>query len=135
MAGTSAVLEAEREDPGCRAVVHCSTTSLLINQRVVEAERASRVPWLDEEDGHAVPARNKYGRSKQEAEKLCREFGQYVVRLTVLCLPRCFPEDLLQPSPVLLANVKANELLGHHATVVDVVSATHLAAAPPASSS
>ena len=78
VAGTSAVL-----DPGCRAVVHCSTTSLLINQRVVEAERAGRIPWLDEEDRHVVPARNKYRRSKQDAEKLCREFGQDVARLTV----------------------------------------------------
>ena len=108
VAGTRAVLEAAREDPGCRAVVHCSTTSLLINQRVVEAERAGHVPWLDEEDGHAVPTRNNYGRSKQQAEKLCREFCQDVARLTVLRLPRCFPEDLLQPSPLLLVNVKAN---------------------------
>ena len=77
---TRAVLEAARAAPGCRAVVNCSTTSLLINQRVVEAERAGRVNWLDEEDGHAVPARNKYGRNKQEAEKLCPEFGQDVAR-------------------------------------------------------
>ena len=86
------------------------------------------VTWLDEEDGHGVPARNKYGRSKQEAEKLCREFGQDVARLTVLRLPRCFPEDLLQPSSLSLANVKANELLGRRAALVNVVSAILLAA-------
>lgn len=128
--GSRYILEAGHSEAGCRGMVHASTTSLLITEAVKATEAEGKVTWLDEKDGHQETPRNKYGRSKQEAERICREYcntSQTRMGVAVLRVPRCFPEDLLEGSDLSLANVKANELLGRRSALVDVVAALLLA--------
>lgn len=167
----------------CLPTVHTSTTSLTITPRVKRREARGELVWLDEsaqrpdradgtggadgklEDGGgrqgydpSIDApRNKYGRTKLEAEQLClaaaaaaaaAEKAEEEERLAtsppfslpssrgprggcdvvVLRAPRFFPEDVLEENGSRsLPNIKCNELLGRRCALVDLVDA-HLRA-------
>lgn len=130
--------------------VHTSTTSLTITSRVKAREKAGELVWLDEHsqrpdvtttrggDGESTgdaydeeldAPRNKYGRTKLEAEQRCLAAATKPssAGVVVLRAPRFFPEDVLEESELQLANIKANELLGRRCALVDLVDA-HLRA-------
>ena len=143
--------------------VHTSTTSLTISPRVKQREKAGELVWLDEQsqrpdltttggdgDGsgdaydEALDApRNKYGRTKLEAEQRCLAAAAAKrdgdgdgdgdgagVAVVVLRAPRFFPEDPIVGSEeraLPLPNVKANELLGRRCGLADLIDA-HLRA-------
>lgn len=122
--GTKTVLEAGHKETHCKMMIFSSTTSLTITQKTKHEMESGQVTWFDECDGEEAP-RNKYGRTKQAAEQLCRAHSELAgsMRVTVLRISRCFPEDVLEPSCLSLPNMKANELLGRRAALVDVVTA------------
>ena len=118
--------------------VHTSTTSLTITARVKAAEKAGDLVWLDDraqrpdllaedkESEYYPPLdapRNKYGRTKLQAEQRCRAAAQDGADVVVLRAPRFFPEDVLEESTLTLPNVKANELLGRRCALVDLIDA------------
>ena len=120
--------------------VFTSTTSLTISSRVKARERAGELVWLDETsqrpdaratggEGDAYDAaldapRNKYGRTKLDAEQACLHAARTkAAEVVVLRAPRFFPEDVLEASSLSLANVKANELLGRRCALSDLVDA------------
>ncbi|KAH8068814.1 hypothetical protein JL721_6382 [Aureococcus anophagefferens] len=110
--------------------VHTSTTSLTITPRVKRREQAGELVWLDHASADPTAAaagddapRNKYGRTKLAAERLCVAAAADVV---VLRTPRFFPEAPFEDGGD-LPNFKANELLGRRAALVDLVDA-HLRA-------
>ena len=68
--------------------------------------------------------RNKYGRTKLLAEKLCaRAVEGKQMDCVVLRASRFFPEDVLESSSLSLPNIKANELLGRRVSLVDLLDA------------
>lgn len=106
-----------------------STTSLMITEtiRAGKAGGATRAAWLDEEFGPLVP-RNIYGRTKLEAEQLCRRcHDEHGLAVTVLRTGRFFPEDDDTHRDLSGPNTKANEFLGRRLTVEDAAEA-HVAA-------
>ena len=155
VAGTQNVLDAAVAAGGI-PVVHTSTTSLTITKRVKAAEKAGRIVWLDESAQPPVDAtdsddpldrpRNKYGRSKLEAERRCVKAAAAGLPCAIVRISRCFPEDVLPEEvlpgkgalprshsvPVAAAalstpNFKANELLGRRVALLDAL-AGHLRA-------
>ena len=122
-------------------LVFTSTTSLTISARVKARERAGELVWLDERsqrpdidagdtqyDETLDAPRNKYGYTKMLAEQRC--LSAMSAPVVVLRTPRFFPEDVHESrdsSTSLLANIKANELLGRRCALVDIISA-HLSA-------
>jgi nucleoside-diphosphate-sugar epimerase len=96
-----------------------------------QAEFEGKIVLLNEAcDGWAGPPRNKYGRSKLEAE-CCVTHHHSVTGLPVVILrtSRFFPEDEIHPAPnaVSTPNMKANELLGRRVALADLIDA-HLRA-------
>ncbi|KAH8097769.1 hypothetical protein JL720_680 [Aureococcus anophagefferens] len=101
--------------------VHTSTTSLTITPRVKRREQAGELVWLDHASADPTAAaagddapRNKYGRTKLAAERLCVAAAADVV---VLRTPRFFPEAPFEDGGD-LPNFKANELLGRRAALL-----------------
>lgn len=133
------------------AMVHTSTTSLMITQAVKDAEAAKKVVMLDEAcTGWEGEPRNKYGRSKLEAERRCCHHAAITgLPVVILRTSRFFPEDVIpeaeaadKKQPVSAgaaseakyvsateaekkaastANLKANELLGRRVALSDLV--------------
>merc|ERR1711907_635618 len=130
--GTRNVLDAAMRT-GNIPVVHTSSTSLTISQSVKAREQRGDLVWLDESAQPALTSaataqedlpRNKYGRTKLEAERLCKAAALDGLPVVVMRLPRFFPEEALDKSEGLSGpNVKANELLGRRAALVDIVEA------------
>jgi UDP-glucose 4-epimerase len=102
-----------------------STTSLLISEDI-RAGTLGRAMWLTED---SIPApRNVYGRSKLEAERLCRHFHEeHGLPVAILRTGRFFPEDDDTHRHLSGENIKANEFLNRRLTVEDAAEA-HLAA-------
>ena len=137
--GTQNILDtAACAKPGGIPVVHTSTTSLTITKRVKRCEQAGELVWLDETAQPPVPPsetddpldapRNKYGRSKLEAERRCVAAAKAGLPCVVVRISRCFPEDVIPDSVTAAAaalttpNLKANELLGRRLALVDVIT-------------
>jgi nucleoside-diphosphate-sugar epimerase len=138
--GTQNILDAAAAEAGAGGipVVQTSTTSLTITKRVKSAEKAGQLVWLDATAQPAVPAtaaddpadapRNKYGRTKLEAERRCVAAAEAGLPCVVVRISRCFPEDVLPDSVTEAAaalsspNLKANELLGRRLALVDVLT-------------
>ncbi len=109
--------------------VFTSTTSLMISERIRagKAGGAGRAAWLDEESGPLEP-RNIYGRSKLDAELLCRTVHERDgLDIVILRTGRFFPEDDDTHSEPSGPNLKANEFLNRRLTVEDAAQA-HLIA-------
>ena len=113
-------------------MVHTSTTSLTITPRAKRREASGELLWLDHTavapDGARAASeddapRNKYGRTKHAAERACVEAAAAGADVVILRAPRFFAEETLEPCAEPLASVKANELLGRRAALVDVVDA------------
>ena len=112
--------------------VHTSTTSLTATPGVKSRIAHGEIAWLDESpsdfigeptDAANLP-RNKYGRTKLLAEKLCaRAVEEKQMDCVVLRASRFFPEDGLENSSLSVPNIKANELLGRRVSLVDLLDA------------
>ena len=136
--GTQNILDTAAEAGGI-PVVHVSTTSMTISRNVKQAESSGQMVWLDETAQPPQPAtaaddpddapRNKYGRTKLEAELRCVVAARSGLPCAIVRISRCFPEEVLptdsttQAAAALSApNLKANELLGRRLALVDVVT-------------
>ena len=116
--GTQLLLDAAAR-AGCQAFVYTSTTSLMVTEAAKETMARGECFWADEREPTGPP-RNKYGRTKLAAERLC--LGQAVCPVVVLRPSRFFAEELREPTAGLsLPNDKANELLGRRVALRDVV--------------
>lgn len=137
--GTQNILDAASgADTDGIPVVHTSTTSLTITHRVKSAEKAGQLVWLDEtaqppvaateEDDPLDAPRNKYGRSKLEAERRCVAAARAGLPCVIVRISRCFPEDVIPDSvtaeaaALAMPNLKANELLGRRVALVDIIT-------------
>jgi len=119
------------------SVVLTSTTSLMVTDKVSEmkAKGSGKCAFLDEAlTGWEGPPRNKYGRTKLEAERrACHYSAVTGLPVMILRTSRFFPEDILPEQlhagkvALSLPNIKANELLGGRVSLEDVVDA-HLRA-------
>jgi len=128
VAGTRNLLEAAAM-AGSDRFLFTSTTSLMISDIVHagKAGGAERAFWIDEDFGPLAP-RNIYGRTKLEAERLCRRaYDDHGLAILVLRTGRFFPEEDDTHRDLGGENRKANELLGRRLTVEDAADA-HLAA-------
>ena len=123
--------------PGAEVVVATSTTSHTITARVKARMRAGECVWLTDAAGGDAddPPRNKYGRTKREAERLFLAAAAAAgkgsddgLAVVILRAPRFFCEDLLEGSALSLPNAMLNELLGRRAALVDLMTA-HVRAA------
>ena len=128
LAGTENLLRAAVK-AGHDRFVFTSTTSLMISERIRagKASGAMRAEWLTEESGPLEP-RNVYGRTKLDAELLCRAVHDCDgLDVVILRTSRFFPEDDDTHSVPSGPNIKANEFLNRRLTVEDAAEA-HLVA-------
>merc|ERR1712117_90418 len=110
-------------------VVYTSTTSLMITQEVKDRMAGGETVWLDEGSSQSTP-RNKYGRSKLAAEKLCLAEA-HAAPVVVLRPPRFFKHvDCTMPEDFTgMDNVRAVELFsGRRAALERAMSAAGLKA-------
>jgi UDP-glucose 4-epimerase len=124
LTGTRNLLEAAVA-AGNDRFLFTSTTSLMISEqiRAGKAGGATQAAWLDEDFGPLEP-RNIYGRTKLDAERLCRRVHDETgLAILVLRTARFFPEDDDTHSVPSGPNLKANEFLNRRLTVEDAVEA------------
>mmetsp|Transcript_11549 Transcript_11549/g.23690 ORF Transcript_11549/g.23690 Transcript_11549/m.23690 type:complete len:394 (-) Transcript_11549:30-1211(-) len=120
--------------PGVKAVVVTSTTSHTITKDVKRREEEGECVWITEAAGGEddFPPRNKYGRTKREAERLFMSGAATTdddkPAVVILRAPRFFCEEQRESSSLPLPNDMANELLGRRAALADILSAHVLAA-------
>lgn len=128
--GTQTLLEAARA-VGAGVFVHTSTTSLMATRLVKDIEEGGGCAYLGL---HSVgEPRNKYGRSKLQAEVLCeRAAAETGMRVVVLRAPRFFPEDTFDSDKLVGSNnvvlesscprgeAKAVELIGTRSSLRDL---------------
>src|ERR1051325_4778800 len=118
--GTRNLLEAAAT-AGNDRFVFTSTTSLMISEqgRAGKAGGAAKAFWLDEEFAPLEP-RNVYGKTKLEAERLCRRAHEETgLAILILRTGRFFPEEDDTHRDLSGENRKANELLNRRLTVED----------------
>jgi UDP-glucose 4-epimerase len=128
VAGTRNLLDAAQA-AGNDRFVFTSTTSLMISEQVRagKAGGARRAVWIDEDFGPLEP-RNVYGKTKLEAELLCRRaHAETGLAIVVLRTGRFFPEEDDTHRDLSGENRKANELLHRRLTAEDAAEA-HLTA-------
>ena len=119
---------------GVRSVVATSTTSHTITEAVKAREKRGECVWLTEMAGgeRDHPPRNKYGRTKREAERLfvvaAAAATASLPAVVILRTSRFFPEDAIESSSLSMPNLMANELLGRRAALSDLLTAHILAA-------
>ena len=92
---------------------------------------ANECVWFDDNSVTSPdddPPRNKYGRTKREAERLCIEAAMKGTKnVVILRAPRFFCEDTIESNELSLPNIMINELLGRRAALCDLITA-HLKA-------
>ena len=95
-----------------------------------EGDRADGGLATAPSDADPDAPRNKYGRTKLEAERLCLAAAARGQDVCMLRAPRFFVEDEIEPTaigahspPLSAANLKATELLGRRCALVDLVDA------------
>ena len=91
-------------------------------------EKAGECIWFGDDGGLiSDPPRNKYGRTKREAERVCR--AQNDTSVLILRAPRFFCEDVLPTTTtqvkerMSLPQLMASELLGRRAALSDIITA------------
>jgi UDP-glucose 4-epimerase len=124
VAGTRNLLDAAQA-AGNDRFVFTSTTSLMISEQVRagKAGGARRAVWIDEDFGPLEP-RNIYGKTKLEAELLCRRaHAEAGLAVVILRTGRFFPEEDDTHRDLSGENRKANELLNRRLTAEDAAEA------------